>query len=87
MQIESVNNLRISFNEALSRIGKNVLKNDDIIIENDDKAKPFVKWVGGKRNLIKELSSRTPQTYKSYYEPFIGGGALLFALAPSGATI
>ncbi|MFP3018093.1 MAG: DNA adenine methylase [Candidatus Tisiphia sp.] len=87
MQIESVNNLGISFNEALSKIGKSVLKNDDIIIENDSKAKPFVKWVGGKRSLIKELSTRTPQTYKRYYEPFVGGGALLFALTPSSATI
>jgi DNA adenine methylase len=40
-----------------------------------------------KRSLIKELSSRTPQTYKSYYEPFARGGALLFALAPASATI
>ncbi|WP_425362778.1 palindromic element RPE1 domain-containing protein [Candidatus Tisiphia endosymbiont of Hybos culiciformis] len=55
--------------------------------KRSNKAKPFVKWVGGKRSLIKELSTRTPQTYKSYYEPFIGGGALLFALAPSSATI
>ncbi|WP_341757539.1 DNA adenine methylase [Candidatus Tisiphia endosymbiont of Ditula angustiorana] len=87
MQIELVNNLGISFNEALSKIGKSVLKNDDIITENDSKAKPFVKWVGGKRSLIKELSTRTPQTYKRYYEPFVGGGALLFALTPSSATI
>lgn len=58
-----------------------------IIIENDHKAKPFVKWAGGKRRLIKELSSRIPQTYKSYYEPFVGGGILLFALARASATI
>jgi len=43
-------------------------------------ATPFVKWVGGKRGVIKELISRVPETFKDYYEPFIGGGALFFVL-------
>ena len=42
--------------------------------------KPFVKWVGGKRSLIKELMSRMPSGFNNYYEPFLGGGALFFAL-------
>lgn len=35
---------------------------------------PVVKWVGGKRQLIDEIKSRIPKTYKTYYEPFFGGG-------------
>jgi len=41
---------------------------------------PFVKWVGGKRGIIQELTRRLPHSFKSYYEPFVGGGALFFEL-------
>jgi DNA adenine methylase len=44
-------------------------------------ARPFLKWAGGKRQLLPALLERTPQTIDTYYEPFIGGGALFFALA------
>ena len=43
-------------------------------------AKPFVKWVGGKRSLLPELLKRIPAEFNNYYEPFVGGGALFFAL-------
>ena len=43
-------------------------------------AKPFVKWVGGKRSLLNELLRRIPNDFNNYYEPFVGGGALFFAL-------
>lgn len=44
------------------------------------RAKPFVKWVGGKRGIIKELIHRLPKKINNYYEPFVGGGALFFML-------
>lgn len=47
-------------------------------------AKPFVKWVGGKRSLLPELLKRLPAKFRNYYEPFVGGGALFFALKSEG---
>ena len=44
-------------------------------------ARPFLKWVGGKRQLLRELLPRVPARLDSYYEPFLGGGALFFRLA------
>ncbi len=42
--------------------------------------KPFVKWAGGKRQLISVLDENLPKTFGTYFEPFLGGGALLFHL-------
>jgi DNA adenine methylase len=52
--------------------------------------KPFVKWAGGKRQLVPTiLANHLPKNYnlQTYYEPFIGGGALLFSLQPKKAVI
>jgi len=40
--------------------------------------KPFVKWAGGKRQLIPVLNQHLPENYGSFFEPFLGGGAMLF---------
>ena len=40
--------------------------------------KPFVKWAGGKRQLIPILNENLPKSFGTYFEPFLGGGALLF---------
>jgi DNA adenine methylase len=45
-----------------------------------ESARPFVKWAGGKRQLLPELQRRVPPTFSRYHEPFLGGGALFFAL-------
>lgn len=44
-------------------------------------ASPIVKWAGGKRQLLAQIRRRLPKTMDTYYEPFIGGGAVFFALA------
>lgn len=41
-------------------------------------AKPFVKWVGGKSQLLEEIRKKYPQQIEKYCEPFVGGGAVLF---------
>ena len=55
------------------------------------KAKPFIKWVGGKSQLIEQLDAQLPADFDNwenvtYIEPFVGGGAMLsicFLLRPS----
>lgn len=53
----------------------------------DIKAKPFVKWVGGKTQLLPELTSRIPSNFSRYFEPFMGGGALFFHLQPEKSIL
>ena len=48
---------------------------------------PFVKWAGGKRQLLSLINERLPEKFDTYYEPFIGGGALLFSNIPNKAVI
>lgn len=48
---------------------------------------PFVKWAGGKRQLLPQIKERMPEKYNNYYEPFVGGGAVIFELLPSNALI
>lgn len=43
-----------------------------------ENAKPFVKWVGGKTQLLEEIREKYPQKIEKYCEPFVGGGAVLF---------
>lgn len=49
--------------------------------------KPVIKWVGGKTQLLDELIKRIPKEYNTYFEAFLGGGALLFAITPKKAKI
>lgn len=48
---------------------------------------PFVKWAGGKTQLLDKLVALMPKQYNHYFEPFVGGGALLFRLDPREFTI
>ena len=48
---------------------------------------PFTKWTGGKRQLLPVIRELMPKKYNRYFEPFVGGGALFFDLAPKNAVI
>ena len=65
-------------------------KNKDLkIFEDSNKinCRSFLKWVGGKSQLLPELHKRLPNSFNNYFEPFVGGGALLFSLQPEKAHI
>lgn len=49
--------------------------------------KPFLKWIGGKRQLLPELKKYIPEKFQIYYEPFVGAGALFFHLQPKRAVV
>lgn len=48
---------------------------------------PFVKWAGGKRQLLPQIKERMPEQFNNYYEPFVGGGAVTFELLPERAVV
>lgn len=54
---------------------------------SNSKVAPFVKWAGGKRQLLPQIKERMPEKYNNYIEPFVGGGAVVFGLLPENALI
>jgi len=52
-------------------------------------SRPFLKWAGGKSQLIQQYIPHFPksQDYQTYYEPFLGGGAIFFHLLPQQAVL
>lgn len=63
-------------------MAEQVLKKADYV-----QAKPILKWAGGKTQMLSDIWKKIPQSYGKYIEPFIGGGALFFALHPDNAII
>ena len=74
-------------NEQVGFINEDVKTYAIDLSKLDTKIKPFIKWVGGKTQLLNVLNENLPAEYKNYYEPFIGGGALLFNIQPANAVI
>lgn len=48
---------------------------------------PFVKWLGGKRRVVKDLRKFYPKNYSCYFEPFLGGGSVLMDVNPHDAVV
>ena len=55
--------------------------------KNKEILRPFLKWVGGKRQVIPQIKKHIPENYCRYFEPFVGGGALFFNLKPKKAYL
>ena len=49
--------------------------------------KPVIKWTGGKSQLTEQIRKLIPDTYTKYYEPFVGGGAVLLDICPEEAVV
>lgn len=48
---------------------------------------PVLKWAGGKTQLLEHIKRNMPAEYGNYYEPFLGGGAVLFGVSPARAFV
>jgi DNA adenine methylase len=76
--------------EALN-ISMSELFNFDVIGQKQEisslSLKPFVKWAGGKTQIISKILKLIPNSFNTYYEPFLGGGALLLQLKPINAVV
>ncbi|MGK7938509.1 MAG: DNA adenine methylase [Xenococcaceae cyanobacterium] len=53
----------------------------------DALVQPFLKWAGGKRQLLPIIKNFQPARYTQYYEPFVGAGAVLFSLQPKRSIV
>jgi DNA adenine methylase len=56
-------------------------------IKRNDLVQPFLKWAGGKRQLVSKIREYVPRKYGLYFEPFLGAAAVLFDLQPAKALI
>lgn len=57
------------------------------VVQSTVAPRPFLKWAGGKSQLIQQYIRYFPEDFKTYYEPFLGGGALFFYLNPPSAVL
>jgi DNA adenine methylase len=55
--------------------------------ERSSRLQPFLKWAGGKRQLLKDIKANLPDSFNRYFEPCVGAGALLFEMQPTVARI
>jgi len=92
--VETFDINRIYARTLASRLGNPLTSEAEIFKVMAEKAKPFVKWVGGKRQLLRQfrdLGLYPPEDFdplfNTYYEPFVGGGAVFFDLLPNKAEL
>jgi DNA adenine methylase len=66
---------------------KKALPSQRLLFKRNELAQPFLKWAGGKRQLVPQIRKYIPHKFKTYFEPFVGAGAVLFDLQPQAAVI
>ncbi|ENY53628.1 Putative adenine-specific DNA methyltransferase [Metamycoplasma alkalescens 14918] len=74
-----------TFKNSLNSLNPSI--NASIKLDDNLSPKPFVKWVGGKTQLLNQIKEFVPKKFNNYFEPFVGGGALFFSLTPKKAII
>ncbi|HEV7681914.1 MAG TPA: DNA adenine methylase [Pyrinomonadaceae bacterium] len=78
------------YSEGMTRVATIERKkpaNSRTSVRRNDLLQPFLKWAGGKRQLVPEIRKYVPHKFKLYFEPFVGAGAVLFDLQPQAALI
>ncbi|MDD3915315.1 MAG: Dam family site-specific DNA-(adenine-N6)-methyltransferase [Bacteroidales bacterium] len=73
--------------ETIERLSQALRIKTSLLLEETKAFRPFVKWAGGKTQLLERLHAYMPKTYNNYFEPFIGGGSFFLNIAPKTATI
>lgn len=79
----------------MNTIAKNKIIKDDVFAQGTEikgeqiinMTRPLLKWAGGKTQLLGEIIPKIPKKYGRFIEPFFGGGALFFAVQPTGGII
>lgn len=59
----------------------------DAALASQPAASPFLKWAGGKARLLEQYAPHMPHDFERYHEPFVGGGAMFFAMSPDDAVL
>lgn len=73
--------------EAVQVVGPSSKSLGEAVDEQSTGVKPFLKWAGGKSQVLPTLRRFIPRVFKRYFEPFLGGGALYFDLGPAQACL
>lgn len=84
--LETIAKLSVAFDFPLAVL-MDIPVEDTIIKNKKNKIKPFVKWAGGKSQILDKIKALMPKSFNTYFEPFLGGGALFFDLTPNSAVV
>jgi DNA adenine methylase len=72
---------------SINTLGRKAVQRQHHLLRRNDLLQPFLKWAGGKRQLLPEIRKYVPRRFKLYFEPFIGAAAVLFDIQPHSAVI